>query len=71
MFEDGSEIMEEVPKIAAERQAISRKHAEERAQGGTSAPTTSNPPMSVNPDAGHESLQQRIVGGFHKLLGKD
>ena len=71
VFEDGSEVMEEVPKIKAEREAISRKHAEERAKGGTSAQTPSEPPMSVNPDAGHESLQQKIVGGFNKIFGKD
>jgi hypothetical protein len=71
VFEHGSEIMAEVPKIKEQREAISREHAEERAKAGTSAPTSSEPPMSVNPDAGHESLQKRIVGGFNKIFGKD
>jgi hypothetical protein len=69
VFEDGSEIIDEVAKIKEERQAISRRHAEERVKGGPSEPAPSDPPMSVDPDAGHESLGKRLVDGLNKLVG--
>lgn len=71
VFVDGSEIMDEVPKIKEERQALSKQHAEERAKAGGSAPPPSDPPVSVRPDAGHESLPQKFVNLFHKLTTKD
>ena len=69
VFEHGHEIMDEVAKMKEERLAISKAHAEGRAGGG-GAPPSHPPPTSVRPDAGHESLPQKLMDGFRGLLQK-
>ncbi|KIM31896.1 hypothetical protein M408DRAFT_240332 [Serendipita vermifera MAFF 305830] len=69
VFEHGSEIMDDVVKMKEERLALSKIHAEERARTGGTVPE-SHPPTSVNPDAVHESLPQKLMDSFRELLNK-